>query len=720
MKRSLKRKRNNPKEKRPARARSAAQVLPSIAGSGEFLNRDLSWLEFNARVLDEALKSHNPLLERLRFLGIFSSNLDEFFMKRVGGLQRQVAAGITTLSPDGRQPQQILAAIRSKILPLLEAHSKSYLDDIKPKLKSAGVEIVHWKDLASWEKDQVTIFFKQYLFPVLTPLAVDPGHPFPFLSNLSTSLAVAVSSEGSKEKLFARVKIPKIFPGLFQIKSPNPNLFRFVSLQEIVEQHIEALFPKMKILGVMPFRITRNADIERDEEDAEDLLEMIEEELRQRRFAKIVRLEIGPKADPWLKKFIVDELELSADSIYEVENNFELTIINQVFEVDKPHLKFVPWAPTTQKALQMAEDTNIFSILKSRDILVHHPYESFSTSVEKFVRSAVDDPKVLAIKMALYRTGDNSPFVPMLIEAAERGKQVVCLVELKARFDEERNILWAQKLEDAGVHVVYGIVGLKTHAKTTLIIRNDDDGLRTYFHLGTGNYHSGTAKLYTDIGLMSSQPDLALDIVNLFHYLTGRSQKSDYNKLLVAPVNMKDRFLKLIEREAAHAAAGRPAQIIAKMNSFDCPVIARALILASQKGVDIKLIIRGFCTLRPQVKGITDNIKVYSIIGRFLEHSRIFFFRNGNLTPRDGDFFIGSADWMDRNLNNRVEAIAPVMSMELKEKCLQALQVMIDDQRQCWEMKSDGSYVRRTASLQSLPSGQEILMEIFSTYSKKV
>ena len=662
----------------------------------EFLNRELSWLEFNRRVLHEAVDARTPLLERAKFLAIFTSNLDEFYMKRVGGLKRQVAAGVVTRTPDGRTPAEQLREIRELVLPMLETQAAAWRDDIRPQLARHSIHFLTWAELNDDDRRYAERYYQQNIFPVLTPLAVDPGHPFPFISNLSTSLGVTLSHPGSEEILFARIKVPHVLPQWIRVNpQDDPASFRFVSLMDIIQNNVDDLFPEMDLHDVMPFRITRNADIERDEEDAEDLLEMIEQELRQRRFERIVRLEHGPNPDPWMRRFLMDELSLSEQDVYELSGELDFTDLMAVAgEVDLPALKYEPWTPTVPPALA-DEETDIFSVIRTGDLLVHHPYESFDASVRRFITAAAADPKVLAIKMTLYRTGDDSPFIRTLIRAAETGKQVVCLIELKARFDEERNVQLAQELEKAGVHVVYGLVGFKTHTKTAMIVRQEADGLRTYCHIGTGNYHAGTAKLYTDLGLFTCKPDYGADLAQVFNYLTGRSLNRNYAKLLVAPVNMKQRFYDFIEREIEHHKAGKPAHIFAKMNSLEHRGICRMLYRASQAGVNVDLIVRGFCCLRPGVAGLSENIRVISVIGRFLEHSRIFYFRNAADDPVDGQFYIGSADWMYRNLLARVEAITPVEDRPHRERLWQAMQIMWRDRRQAWDMQPDGSYAQR-------------------------
>jgi polyphosphate kinase len=680
-------------------------------GLKEFLSRDLSWLEFNRRVLHEALDDRTPLLERVRFLGIFTSNLDEYFMKRVGGLKRQIAAGVVAQSLDGLTPAQTLAAIRSSVIPMLQQQADCFKSVLMPALAKEGIFLLRWEDLTDAEREASTNYFRANVFPVLTPLAVDPGIPFPFISNLSTSLAVVLHHPERDENLFARVKVPEVLPKWVPVSgSEHGGPQRYISLMTLIRQNLHDLFPDMALVDVMPFRVTRNADLERDEEEAEDLLELMEEEVRQRRFAHMVRLEYGPNKNEWALEFLMRELQLSPGDLYEMSGELDYDDLRPIAELNRPRLRFEPWSPMVPAPFA-DEDADIFNVIHNGDVLVHLPYESFSASVERFVRAAAADPNVLAIKMTLYRTGDASPFSQTLIGAAEAGKQVVCLVELKARFDEERNIQLASALEKAGVHVVYGIVGLKTHTKTTLIVRRDSDGIRSYVHIGTGNYHAGTAKLYTDLGLFTCDPSITHDIIELFHYLTGRSLKRHYLKLLVAPVNMQARFLELIDREVQHARAGRPARIIAKMNSLEDRPIIRALYAASGAGVKIDLIVRGFCVLRPGVPKMSENISVSSIIGRYLEHSRIFYFRNAAADEVDGEFFIGSADWMYRNLQARVEAAAPIEKRPLRLRLWEILQILLNDKRQAWDMHADGSYIQRIPGPNDIGS-QQMLMTL--------
>jgi polyphosphate kinase len=668
-----------------------------LSSAVEFVNRELGWLNFNRRVLHEAEDQRNPLLERVKFLSISGSNLDEFFMKRVGGLKRHVAIGVSAKSSDGQTPTQQLQMIRKQAIEMVKLQADLFEKNIKPNLVAQNIHLLQWSELTIKEKEQAKKYYQRNVFPILTPLSVDPGHPFPFISNLSVSLGITLRHADRDEDLFARVKIPKVIPQWLKLETSDGNEFRFVSLLDIIKENLPDLFPAMTVVSVMPFRLTRNADISRDEDDAEDLLQHIEEELRQRRFAEVVRLEHAPNPDPWMLKFLMDELELQDEDLYESKSLLDFGDLSIVAEINRPDLKFEPWTPVVPGAF-LEDPHQIFSIIRRHDQLIHHPYESFSATVENFIKIAADDPKVLAIKMTLYRTGDNSPFIKSLIRAAEEGKQVVCLVELKARFDEERNIYWAQELENAGVHVVYGIVGLKTHAKTALVVRQEGDGIRCYAHIGTGNYNSATSRFYTDLGLLTSNEEITSELVEFFHYLTGRSLKSNYKRLIIAPVNMMQRFKELIDREAEHAKRGLPSQIIAKFNNMEENDISAALYKASRAGVEIDLIVRGFCGLRPGVSGLSERIRVTSIIGRFLEHSRIFYFRNGAQDPVDGEFFIGSADWMYRNLHARVEAIVPILDRNLREKIWEILQLSLKDQRQAWDMASDGSYKQRTGA----------------------
>lgn len=670
-----------------------------LSSEAEFSNREIGWLNFNRRVLTEAEDPRTPLLEKVRFLSICHSNLDEFFMKRVGKLKRQVAHGHVSRSADGKTPSQQLSMIREYVLSMIGAQASVYRTKIIPALKQEGIHILSYADLSTAEKEWANNYYQKNVFPILTPLSVDPGHPFPFISNLSTSLGLTLRHPERDEKLFARVKVPQVLPSWIKLDLPGVADVRFVSLLDLIRENLSGLFPNMEVINTMPFRLTRNADVGGDEdEDAEDLVEVIEEELRMRRFAGVVRVEHGPKPDPWMIQFLMEELELTKEDFYELPEQLDFTGMTPVFDLNLSKLKYPSFTPAIPLMFQDEDPHSVFAIMRQGDQLVHHPYENFSATVERFITVASEDPKVLAIKMTLYRTGDNSPFIKALIRAAERGKQVVCLVELKARFDEERNIYWAQELENAGVHVVYGIVGLKTHAKTALVIRQDPDGLRSYAHFGTGNYNVQTAKVYTDFGLFTARPEITSELVEFFNYLTGRSMKSDYQHLLIAPINMFSKFKTMIEREGELAKAGKPAYIFAKMNNMEENDIGWSLYNASKAGVEIDLVVRGFCSLRPQTPGLSEKLRVSSVIGRFLEHSRVFYFRNGAENPVDGEFYMGSADWMYRNLHARVECIVPVYDRALKEKLWEVIQLHRSDQRQTWDMQKDGRYVQRNTA----------------------
>jgi polyphosphate kinase len=671
--------------------------LPESEVKDRFLNRDLSWLEFNRRVLNEAMDERNPPLERVRFLAIFTSNLDEFFMKRVGWLRRQARQNpAIAVSPDGRTAPQMLREVRETVKTDLGRQADHYTQRLRPTLHDRGVHLTHWDDLSAAEKTAARRYFQETVFSVLTPLAFDPSSPFPFISNLSLSIGVLLRHPERHDPVFARVKVPEVFPKWVRVSPLGAAPVRMIAMYELIQLHLSDLFPELEVLGVMQFRVTRNAEVAKDdEEDSEDVKELMAEELRQRRFAEVVRLETDPDPDPFMLRLLMKELGVGDDDVYQLPAEVDFEDLKMVADLPLADLRFEPWTPVPPKGLE-SEDVDIFEVVRRNDQLVHHPYESFDATVGRFVEAAATDPKVLAIKMTLYRVGDSTGFIKSLIRAAEQGKQVVVLVELKARFDEERNLKLAEALERAGAHVVYGVIGLKTHTKVTLVVREEAEGVRCYTHIGSGNYNATTARLYTDVGLLTCDPAVTRDVVELFHYLTGRGIKKSYRKLLVAPVNMRDRVLELIEREAAHAAAGRPARIIAKMNQLEERKVCNALYAASKAGVQIDLIVRGFCTLRPGVPGLSENIRVTSIIGRFLEHSRIFFYRNGREEETEGEFYIGSADWMYRNLLARVEAIVPVESRPLKRKLWKILQVNLADRRQAWDMNADGTYVQRT------------------------
>ncbi|MBF2065333.1 MAG: polyphosphate kinase 1 [Calothrix sp. C42_A2020_038] len=677
-----------------------------------FINRELSWLEFNNRVLHEALDPRTPLLERLKFMAIFSSNLDEFFMVRVAVLQQQVEARVTQLTFDGRTAQQQLDDISFSLRPLVIQQHQHFEKVLRPQLAQNGIYIVDYIELNDKQRNYLDNYFDEQVFPVITPLAVDPGHPFPYISNLSLNLAVVVKNPETDEELFARVKVPKVLPRFLALPSElgmthngKPANWTGVPLEQVIAHNLESLFPGMNIQEYHTFRITRDADLEVEEDEADDLLLAIEQELRKRRVGgNPVRLEIHSHTPESIRSRLLQDLELDNSDAYEVEGLLGLRDLMYFMSLPLPEHKDRPWQSVVHPRLQRIREPNmnsqitdieegkdIFTVIRERDLFVHHPYQSFSASVVKFITSAAQDPDVLAIKMTLYRTSGDSPIVNALIAAAENGKQVSVLVELKARFDEENNIYWARRLESVGVHVVYGLVGLKTHCKTVLVVRREKDRIRRYVHIGTGNYNPKTARLYTDLGLFSCRDDLGADLTDLYNYLTGYSRQKSYRQLLVAPVNMRDRFISLIRREIENAQNGLSGRIVAKMNSLVDPEIITTLYEASRAGVQIDLIIRGVCCLRPGLKDISENIRVISIIGRFLEHSRIYYFYNNG----QEEIFIGSADWMPRNLDRRVEAITPVQDAEIAKDLQEILGIMLADNRLAWELQPDGTYIQR-------------------------
>tara|TARA_B100001248_G_C27399234_1_gene468542 strand:+ start:5364 stop:7481 length:2118 start_codon:yes stop_codon:yes gene_type:complete len=676
-----------------------------------YLNRDLSWLEFNRRVLHQAYDESLPLLERVRFLSIFNSNLDEFVMKRIGYLNRLILRGVNRVAADDISPNYLLQQVRQEVDSLSQERDEYLESTIIPELKNIGVEVLDWAELTTEEKESTKLYFRENIFPILTPLAIDPAHPFPFLSNLSFSLAIQLHAPKKQESLYARLKVPDILPQWHRLPSDEER-FRMVPLYQIIENHLGELFPDMSIEAVMAFRVTRNADIKTVSDDVEDLLDVVEEELRQRRLAESIRLEYSSSTIKPMLRLMQRELELEEEDLYKVSGSFIHHSLGEIANLPLSEHHYSPWVPVMPPDLK-DDSGNMMDIIKNKDILVHHPYESFSASVEHFLKDAVNDPDVYAIKMTLYRTDDNSPLIPLLIQAAEKGKQVVVVVELKARFDEARNIYWGEVLENAGVHVVYGVVGLKTHSKIALVIRKEKDRFRLYSHIGTGNYNSSTAKLYTDIGLFTSDKKITSEVVQVFNYLTGLSAKKDYKHLLVSPVNMRSRFIELIKAEIQNHKNGKPAKIIAKMNSLQDREIIDELYKASQAGVEIQLIVRGFCSLRPGVPGLSDNIRVYSTVGRFLEHSRIYYFQNAAEREPDGLFYIGSADWMYRNLNKRVEVISPIEAPELKAELWHLLDANLHDKRLTWKLLSDGTY-EQPKDLQA--SG---LHDYFMQYYKK-
>jgi polyphosphate kinase len=683
-------------------------------------NRDLSWLEFNRRVLELAVDERTPLLERVRFLSIFSSNLDEFVMKRLGALKRRIARGVSAPEQDGLPAPVLFDAMRRTIRRLQQIQATTYETAVRPALAREGIEIVAFESLNAAERRWIDRWYRENAFPVLTPLSVDPGHRFPFISNLSRNLGILMTDPGAaagSEPLFARVKIPTVLTQWIRLpgeappspSAPSPSAppsqstgrGRFVNLRDVIQNNLDDLFPGMQIQEVVPFRVTRDSEPEQvEDDDADNLLEQVEAQLRQRRFADAVRMEIGPGASERMTSQLADELGLTPEDIDVREGLLDYTTLLEIADLARPELKWPRWTPVVPRRLTDRE-RDIFSIIREGDLLVHHPFESFDASAERFIAEAARDPDVLAIKQTLYRTSRDSPFVSSLIRAAEAGKQVACLVELRARFDEQRNVRFAQMLEQAGVHVAYGVVGLKTHCKAALVVRREGSGIRCYAHLGTGNYHPRTAQLYTDLGLFTCNPAITDDAVELFNLLTGRSRHDIFETLLVAPLNMKSRFISLIEREAQIArehAAGKSAvngRIVAKMNAMADQEVMERLYEASAAGTEVLLFIRGFCCLRPGVPGMSENIRVISVVGRFLEHSRFFHFGGGKADPLDGDWYISSADWMYRNLNNRVESACPVMDRTSRARLQRIVEVMAADNRKAWDLLPDGSYVAR-------------------------
>ncbi|MEG3437803.1 polyphosphate kinase 1 [Pannus brasiliensis CCIBt3594] len=710
---------------------TVSTVIPEInlKDPRYYFNRELSWLEFNKRVLSEALDPRTPLLERLKFTAIFCSNLDEFFMVRVAVLKQQVEANVTTLSPDGRTPSEQIAEIGKRLRVSIEQQDRLFEYTLRPQLAEHGIHLIDYVDLGQEQRTYLHDYFDRVIFPVLTPLAVDPSHPFPYISNLSLNLAVVVRDPDTDKELFARVKVPQVFPRFVALPKElrqndgKASIWTGVPLEQVVAHNLEALFPGMIIQECYPFRVTRNADISVEEDEADDLLLAIQEEVRKRRVGKsAVRLEIDRSTPENIKERIREDLGLESIDVYDVEGLLGHKDLFYFLSLPCPDLKDPPWNPVTPPALEglreivdgnedgivEQEGEDIFTLIRSGDILVHHPYHSFSASVQQFIAQAGHDPHVLAIKMTLYRTSGDSPIVNALIAAAENGKQVAALVELKARFDEENNITWARKLEQAGVHVVYGLVGLKTHTKIVLVVRQEGEKIRRYVHIGTGNYNPKTAKSYTDLGLLSCREDLGADITDLFNFLTGYSRQQSYRKLLVAPVSMRKRMLEMIRRETENCRNGGTGRIVAKMNALVDPKIIEALYDASRAGVKIDLIVRGMCCLRPGLPEVSENIRVISIIGRFLEHSRIFYFYNGGAD----EVYIGSADWMTRNLSRRVEAIAPIDDPAIAKELEEILGIMLSDNRQAWDLQPDGSYIqRRPAEGEQEHGTQTILME---------
>ncbi|RDZ40441.1 polyphosphate kinase 1 [Haloferax sp. Atlit-47N] len=689
-----------------------------------YLNRELSELEFQSRVLNEALDDRNPLLERVRFLSIFTKNLDEFFMKRVGGLKQQIDAGVTERTTDGRTPLKQWEEAIDKARPMFERQAECYREEIRPALAGEGIHICDYDDLTPDQRAEMRDYFELSVLPTLTPLSFDPAHPFPFISNLSLSLAV-VTRDDDGDQTFTRVKIPQNRPRLVEVETDGDEV-RYVLLEEVIRANLDLLFPNVEVVDTAVFKLTRNAEVRRNEEVAEDLIDMIEEVLEQRRFATVVRLEIEADAPAAARDLLVEQLDLDDREVFELRGPLDYRELMDLTDLDRPDLSLESWTPqphprfsdldaadaglgsgaSSPEAAGDDGDT-IFDAIRRKDVLLHHPYHSFGDTVQQFLDAAANDPDVLAIKAAIYRTASDSQVIEALIDAADNGKQVAAMVELKARFDEQNNLEWVRRLEEEGIHVAYGTIGLKTHTKTALVVREEEDGVRLYSHVATGNYHSGTAKGYVDLGVLTADRDIGQDLVKVFNFFTGPSLDEEFRKLLIAPVTMRNEFTKCIRREAEHARAGRDARIVAKMNALEDPGIVEELYEASMAGVDIDLLVRDICRLRPGLEGVSETVTVRSVVDRFLEHSRIFYFENAG----DPDYYVGSADWMTRNLDKRVEAIAPVEDPDIREQLRFVLELGFADNRKAWEMNADGSYDQRDPGDGHEISMQKILMD---------
>ncbi|RVW05413.1 RNA degradosome polyphosphate kinase [Rhodococcus xishaensis] len=676
--------------------------------SDRYLNRELSWLDFNSRVLVLAEDSSIPLLERAKFLAIFASNLDEFYMVRVAGLKRRDETGLSVRSADGLSPREQLALIGARTQETAEQHARVFLDSVRPALAKEGISIISWSDLDADERRRLSDYFHEQVFPVLTPLAVDPAHPFPYISGLSLNLAVTVKDATTGGEHFARVKVPDNVDRFVRVKRTGDArgaIAAFLPTEDLIAAHLDVLFPGMEIVEHHAFRVTRNADFEVEEDRDEDLLQALERELARRRFGSPVRLEVADDMTEHMLDLLLRELDVDPGDVIQVPGLLDLSSLWQVYGVDRPSLKDAPFVPATHPAFGERETPkSVFSTLRDGDVLVQHPYDSFSTSVQRFIEQAAADPQVLAIKQTLYRTSGDSPIVNALIAAAEAGKQVVALVEIKARFDEQANIKWARKLEQAGVHVVYGLVGLKTHCKTCLVVRREGSAIRRYCHIGTGNYNPKTARLYEDVGLLTAAPEIGADLTDLFNSLTGYSRKSQYRNLLVAPYGIRTGMIRRIEAEIEHKNAGREAGIRLKANALVDEQVIDALYRASLAGVPVRVVVRGICALKPGVPGLSENIEVRSILGRFLEHSRILHFRGAN------EFWIGSADMMHRNLDRRVEVMAQVKDPRLTLQLDEIFESALDPTTRCWVLQADGSWQESPAGGEEVREHQEEMM----------
>ena len=656
-----------------------------------FIDRELSWLSFNERVLELAEDETLPLLERVNFLGIFASNLDEFFMVRVAGLKRRIATGLAVTSSAGSEPQEVLTRISQAAHALQERHSKLFIETIEPQLEAARINITSWNKLEESEQEALTDYYRKQIFPVLTPLAVDPAHPFPYISGLSLNIAVMVRHPENDSRLFARVKVPPTLPRFVRVPGANSGV-RFVPLEEIIGQHLGSLFEGMEVVQHHNFRVTRNEDLDVDEDEAENLLQALEAELLRRRFGPAVRLEVSSTIDKEVLELLMEELDIETEDVYSLEGPLDLTGLSDIAFMKRADLHYPPHSRVTNRYLKTASDegVSIFSALRQRDVLLHHPYESFSTSVQAFIEQAANDPKVFAIKQTLYRTSGDSPIVDALINAARAGKQVLALVEIKARFDEQNNIGWARKLEQAGVHVVYGIVGLKTHCKLALVIRQEDGRLKRYCHIGTGNYNPKTARFYEDYGLLTSRDSVGEDVAKLFNRLSAYAEDLSFNELLVSPVGVREGLTNLIEQEAKNAVAGKASGIQIKLNSLVDEQIIDSLYRASKAGVPIEILVRGMCALKPGVPGLSDTIKVRSVLGRYLEHSRVFRFQNEG----DAVVYIGSADMMHRNLDRRVETLVRLRAQDHLTEMENLFSLAMADTSASWHLSSDGSWLK--------------------------
>lgn len=692
-----------------------------------FFDRELSWLKFNKRVLELAQDEDLPVIERASFAAIFANNLDEFFMVRVAGLKRRIDTGIAVTAASGLSPRQQLRAISEQAHRLQDEHAHYIIDHILPDLAKEQIVLLSWDKLTAAEQERLSRYYRQQVFPVLTPLAVDPAHPFPYISGGSLNLAVLVENPASGKSHFARVKVPgnlnRLVPvdDLTEDESTNVR-YGFITMENLIIAHLESLFPGMIIKEARSFRVTRNEDIDVEEDDAENLLNAMEKELLRRRFGPPIRLEISDETSPFLSQLLADQLRVSADEVYRLPAPLDATVLFELGGIDRPDLKYRPFIPTTNRQIAEVESSraqDIFAAIRERDILLHHPYDSFSTSVQAFLAQAAADPKVLAIKQTLYRTSSNSPIIDALIDAAHAGKQVLALVEIKARFDEDANIAWARKLERAGVHVVYGIVGLKTHCKLSLVVRQEADGLRRYCHVGTGNYNPKTARIYTDLGLLTCDPVVGQDMTRLFNQLSGYAPKSSFHRLLVAPRTVRSGLIQRIRREEDAARAGKEAWIKIKVNSIVDEKTIDALYRASQAGVKIDIVERGICALKPGVPGLSENIRVRSILGRFLEHSRIYAFANsdgpliGEGPAAGPEVWIGSADLMHRNLDRRVEALVRIVAPEQIDELIKYVDLQMADSTASWHMQADGTYVRHCKDEEGRPlvDSQEYLIK---------